>query len=225
MAMDIEQLEEWLNAAKVELLQAHTALSNSQIKVKETEDRISSLENLMLLKNSDSFSTTLTQGDSSDELLSATEEILRDTGMSMRISDIRDELMKRRVPLPGKGQNANLIAKFQRSEGRIIRVGYGIYDIPREKPKAQVVFSDNRSVPIFEEITLGRSDDNNVILTDPLASRHHTKITIDSNYSARIIDNKSVNKTLVNGRAITDAELHDGDEIVIGDTVVKFSFF
>jgi pSer/pThr/pTyr-binding forkhead associated (FHA) protein len=38
----------------------------------------------------------------------------------------------------------------------------------------------------------------------------------------RILDDRSANGTFVNGRRVTEAELHDGDVVVLGRVVLTY---
>ena len=59
-----------------------------------------------------------------------------------------------------------------------------------------------------------RLDDNSV-------SRRHA-IVVPRPSGARILDDRSANGTLVNGRRVQQADLHDGDVIVLGRVVLRF---
>ena len=68
---------------------------------------------------------------------------------------------------------------------------------------------------------VGRNSDCTVSLADPRASRRHAEIrpTADGFVLA---DLGSMNGTLVNGTAVKERVLHDGDEISVGATVMRF---
>jgi len=76
----------------------------------------------------------------------------------------------------------------------------------------------------FARLTIGRSQDNGLVVSDPKASSHHAEIRPDgSSYS--IVDLNSTNGTFVNERQLDPGAsrlLQPGDAIRIGDT--KFSF-
>jgi len=78
-----------------------------------------------------------------------------------------------------------------------------------------------------DEVVIGRAIEADVRLNDSRASRLHARITSEhdaksgtTNY--RITDLGSTNGTLVNGELTTEAPLHDGDKIVIGDHLFRF---
>ncbi len=70
------------------------------------------------------------------------------------------------------------------------------------------------------EISLGRSSQNDVCLVDPILSRHHCRISFHGDVLS-VEDLDSANGTLVNGEEVKTAELHDGDTVTIGDTVLR----
>ena len=63
--------------------------------------------------------------------------------------------------------------------------------------------------------TIGRSNDNNLILSDEAVSRHHAKI-IKTNKGYILTDLGSVNHTMVNGEKIRSVVLRHSDRIKIG---------
>ena len=69
------------------------------------------------------------------------------------------------------------------------------------------------------ETGVGRSIDNDVILTDIAVSRRHLKIVREGD-GLRIRDLGSGNGSIVNGRRVYDAPLHEGDRIDLGETVL-----
>ena len=68
---------------------------------------------------------------------------------------------------------------------------------------------------------LGRGFTAALQLEDPGVSRRHAILT-QRRGSVRILDDRSSNGTFVNGRRIVEAELHDGDVIVLGSVVLVF---
>lgn len=55
------------------------------------------------------------------------EEILRSSGKPMHISDIRTSLIQMGVPLPGRGDEANIILRLRRAINRFVRTERGTY--------------------------------------------------------------------------------------------------
>lgn len=76
-------------------------------------------------------------------------------------------------------------------------------------------------IPIQREITVGRKNDNLLVLDDPYASGHHARIYVKNN-DCIIEDLRSTNGTLLNGLKVEGREyLNSGDEIKIGNTSFK----
>jgi len=77
------------------------------------------------------------------------------------------------------------------------------------------------------EVTLGRALDADIRVNDSRASRLHARITTEHDESGgetryRLKDLGSTNGTILNGRAIDEALLGDGDKFVIGDQLIRF---
>src|SRR6266571_8323608 len=77
------------------------------------------------------------------------------------------------------------------------------------------------------EVTLGRALDADIRVNDSRASRLHARITTELDESGgetryRLKDLGSTNGTILNGRAIDEALLADGDKFVIGDQLIRF---
>lgn len=74
--------------------------------------------------------------------------------------------------------------------------------------------------PLVDETTIGRSTGNVVVLREAKVSRQHAIIRRTGNHWT-IEDLQSSNGVLINGAQVTDGALQDGDEIQIGDFVLK----
>jgi hypothetical protein len=85
-----------------------------------------------------------------------------------------------------------------------------------------LVLPDGRRVRLGEHPTvLGRNSDCTVPLADPRASRRHAEIRATSD-GFLVVDLDSMNGTKVNGVPVREHVLHDGDEIAVGATVMRF---
>lgn len=70
-------------------------------------------------------------------------------------------------------------------------------------------------------ISVGRASDNDVIVDDPLVSRHHCQLKLQHGaYS--FADLGSRNGSWVNGQAVSEVALGPGDHIRIGSTEIEF---
>jgi pSer/pThr/pTyr-binding forkhead associated (FHA) protein len=79
-----------------------------------------------------------------------------------------------------------------------------------------------RRLALTHQVThLGRGFAATVQLEDPGISRRHA-LVVQRRGSVRILDDRSANGTWVNGRRVFDAELHDGDVIVLGRAVLVY---
>jgi len=76
--------------------------------------------------------------------------------------------------------------------------------------------------PLAERpLSCGRDPSQDIQLRDPKVSRRHFLIRFaDGAYTVREL--KSKNGVLLNGQRVREAELHDGDEIHVGDTTLIF---
>ncbi len=68
-------------------------------------------------------------------------------------------------------------------------------------------------------IGIGRGDDNDLVVADPLLSRHHARI-VPRNGRLVLRDLASRNGTRVNGRAVMEVVLGAGDRVELGGTVL-----
>ena len=93
---------------------------------------------------------------------------------------------------------------------------------PSGLPTASVVLADGSRVVLGPEpLTIGRLPESAVMVTDPNASRRHAEIRRVGN-DVVLVDLNSTNGTRVNGATIRERRLADGDQIVIGTTVLRF---
>jgi len=86
----------------------------------------------------------------------------------------------------------------------------GLYLVARER--GEVV-----SFHVEEGWTrIGRCSTADVCLDDPSISRRHAMLAVEPGKPPRILDDRSLNGVLVNGRKADVAELKPGDELAIG---------
>ncbi len=71
-------------------------------------------------------------------------------------------------------------------------------------------------------VKIGRATDNDIVIPDVLASRHHATL-VPSASGTEIIDNRSINGTFVNGQRVESAMLRDGDVVTIGNIDLVFA--
>jgi len=74
-------------------------------------------------------------------------------------------------------------------------------------------------------LTIGRAEDNDIVLDDETISRHHARLVIEPGIGSPqvyIQDTASINGVFVNGERIVRQLLHDEDRITVGDIVFAF---
>ncbi|OBB58114.1 ABC transporter ATP-binding protein [Mycobacterium sp. 852013-51886_SCH5428379] len=71
-------------------------------------------------------------------------------------------------------------------------------------------------------IKIGRASDNDIVIPDVLASRHHASLVPVAG-GTEIVDARSINGTFVNGNRVESARLSDGDVVTIGNIDLVFS--
>jgi len=72
-----------------------------------------------------------------------------------------------------------------------------------------------------EGARVGRSSKNDIVIADPLLSRHHCRLFFKPGEGLWVTDLGSANGTMVKGNPITEVRISVGDTVTIGDTVLK----
>lgn len=75
-----------------------------------------------------------------------------------------------------------------------------------------------------QTITIGRGNDNTIVLDDKEVSRVHCSVFVESSQTY-LVDEGSSNGTFINGNPITRSEVYKGDKIRIGRTQFEFNSF
>jgi hypothetical protein len=78
-----------------------------------------------------------------------------------------------------------------------------------------------RHIVLKPRTTLGRTNDNDIVLDATFASRHHAVVLVDG-ADVRIEDLNSTNGIRVNGQRVAQQLLEEGDIITIGKTVFRY---
>ena len=71
-------------------------------------------------------------------------------------------------------------------------------------------------------LTIGRANDNDVVIQDVLASRHHAFL-VETAIGTEIRDAQSINGTFVNGVRVGSAVLNEGDVVTIGNVDLVYT--
>lgn len=92
-------------------------------------------------------------------------------------------------------------------------------------PKIHFVFPDGAEARFALEgdsFTIGRAEDNDIVIPDPRVSSHHLVLKRSQSGNYIINDLGATNPTRVNGRPSSLAELSDGDTLMLGDTYARY---
>lgn len=92
------------------------------------------------------------------------------------------------------------------------------------KAEIMYLYHGSSRVPVLDQLTIGRSKDNVIVVDDGLASRHHALVHKIKN-AYYIKDLASTNGVYVNGEKIPEDKylrLTQGDIIKIGRTELTF---
>lgn len=89
-----------------------------------------------------------------------------------------------------------------------------------------IIFEDGQEMVFSgsERMTIGRAEDNNVIVEDSAMSRHHAEIILHPDGTAEIKDRGSRTGTFVNDQRVDSQLLRDGDHLSIGPLHAVFRF-
>jgi hypothetical protein len=99
-------------------------------------------------------------------------------------------------------------------------------EAPDSARRAYLLVSTRGSRPVQFDlgghmIGIGRASDNDVIVDDPMVSRHHCQLRLQHG-AYGFADLGSRNGSTVNGQAVSQIALGPGDVIRIGDTEIEF---
>jgi hypothetical protein len=72
-----------------------------------------------------------------------------------------------------------------------------------------------------EGARLGRSSKNDIVIEDPLLSRHHCRLFFKTGGGLWVTDLGSANECLVNGKIASESALQVGDLITVGETSLR----
>jgi hypothetical protein len=97
---------------------------------------------------------------------------------------------------------------------------------PESARRAYLLVSTRGSRPVQFDlggplIGIGRASDNDVIVDDPMVSRHHCQLKLQHG-AYGFADLGSRNGSTVNGQPVSQIALGPGDRIQIGDTEIEF---
>jgi pSer/pThr/pTyr-binding forkhead associated (FHA) protein len=97
--------------------------------------------------------------------------------------------------------------------------------MPRLAPGRYLAIEDGDEVvlmPLTADVThIGRSPSAAIVLDDASVSRRHALVARRGERTV-ILDDRSLNGVTVNGKRVTEADLHDGDAITVGRVALRY---
>jgi hypothetical protein len=121
---------------------------------------------------------------------------------------------------------AEAAARAPASSDTIVFEPPAVADAPDSARRAYLLVSTRGSRPVQFDlgghlIGIGRASDNDVIVDDPMVSRHHCQLKLQHG-AYGFTDLGSRNGSTVNGQPVSQVALGPGDVIRIGDTEIEF---
>jgi hypothetical protein len=143
-----ETLQAWAEAIEREIAEITSKIVPLQQRLDATHEKLDLVQRLIHLSAPNANSSTRIADIGSISLYTTVppgiedhiEEILRTSGKPMHISELRTALIQTGVPLPGRGDEANIILRLRRAGDRFIRTERGTYaltvwNLPAYSPK------------------------------------------------------------------------------------------
>jgi len=136
-----EQLKQWASAIEKEIEKIRADIAPLEQRLDAARERLDLIQRLIRLtedahpapRRAPGTRTRESTGDTTpaqagkQDLETHLEKILGDAGKPMHISEIRQALVDRAIPLPGRGDEANIIIRLRRAPERFTRTGRGTY--------------------------------------------------------------------------------------------------
>lgn len=110
-------------------------------------------------------------------------------------------------------------------QGRIMQEDWSITLSVLDSPDKSLI--GQQKVFHTSPITIGRADNNDIIILDPAVSRNHAILRITNDYTRVFITDMSTHGTEVSGKQVpkgrgTGFTLESGDTIHLGDTLLRY---
>jgi pSer/pThr/pTyr-binding forkhead associated (FHA) protein len=111
-----------------------------------------------------------------------------------------------------------------RSGALLHRVRSAAAAVWRLAPGRYLAIPDGEDIvvlPLGRLTRIGRRATADIVLDDTTVSRRHA-LVIERGGEPVIADDRSLNGVFVNGRRVREARLHHGDEVQIGDRIMRY---
>lgn len=145
LAPDVDALSTWHAALAGEVEELRAEIRSKQMHLAQVEEKLALVTKLIEVekrppngtsaRNSApapamrAVSSEVSQHPNTSDLEDAVEVLLRAAGMPLHISSIREALLAQGVPIPGRGDDANIIVRLRRFEDRFTRTARGTYSL------------------------------------------------------------------------------------------------
>lgn len=145
---NLQWLNRWADLTRREIQELTAAMLPLQERLEVAREQLDLIGRLIGLAEAHGAETGSSRGDSSPsadhgtgtmpplpavvqgaDLEDRLEAILRQQGAPVHIKNIRKLLIAQGVPLPGRGDEANIILRLRRSDERFVRTGRGLYGL------------------------------------------------------------------------------------------------
>jgi len=144
---DVQTLQVWAENIEQEIAEIKKNMLPLQQQLDAAKEKLDLVQRLIHLlspqttsspKNIDT-ATSLEQTPTLPVIEDRIEDILTAQGKPMHISELRNSLIQMGIPLPGRGDEANIILRLRRASDRFVRTERGVYalvswKLPKYKP-------------------------------------------------------------------------------------------
>jgi pSer/pThr/pTyr-binding forkhead associated (FHA) protein len=97
--------------------------------------------------------------------------------------------------------------------------------LPRIAPGRYLAMEEGEDILLFllasDNMHIGRSPASDILLDDASVSRRHALVTKRGDTTV-ILDDRSLNGVQVNGVRVSEAELKDGDVVLVGHVTMRY---
>lgn len=121
-------LDRLYRESREDLDEAKRELAAAQQRVRMAERALSAIQDIRMMR-ARSEDADRSEVSPRDQFIETVAIVIAEHGGEMRLSALREELYTRGIALPGKGTDANLLARLRRSHGRVQHVRRGVYAV------------------------------------------------------------------------------------------------
>jgi hypothetical protein len=143
---DLDSLSAWRQALTRQARALRTEIQAQQTTLAHVEERLSLVTKLIEIETRAHGADPISNGEAgstpnqalaneahdrlgTSDFEGAVEAILSAAGEPLHISSIRESLMAKRIPIPGRGDDANIIVRLRRLDDRFTRTARGTYGL------------------------------------------------------------------------------------------------